>query len=51
MLEEENVLVCLEQLNSLRFRGKNSAVSENRYGRLKQGAWEAKAFTKSESWR
>lgn len=51
MLEEYNVLVCLEQLNSLKFRGENSAVSGKRLGRVKQGGWGVKAFPDSESWR
>lgn len=51
MLEEYNVLVCLEQLNSLKFRGENSAVSWKRLGRVKQGGWGVKAFPDSESWR
>ena len=51
MLDDENVLVCLGQLDSLRFRGENSAVSENRFKRVRQGAWKAKAFIKAESLR
>ena len=51
MLEEDNILVCLGQLGALKFRGENSTASENRFERVKQGAWEAKAFTKAESLR